>query len=78
MHSYHSLPEDQSEPIPTLHVCECAGCSWVSKRMKYCADHSTAIDRAECQIEFAASNEIDPTLSSIFPRGSSRQRRMAG
>jgi hypothetical protein len=46
--------------------------------MKYCADHATAIDRAECQIEFAASNEIDPTLSAIFPPRSSPKWRMAG
>jgi hypothetical protein len=46
--------------------------------MKYCADHTTAIDRAECQIEFAASNEIDPTLSTIFPARSSPRRRIHG
>jgi hypothetical protein len=78
MYSYYPLPEDQGEPILALYVCECAGCGWISKRVKYCPDHTTAIDRAECQIEFAAGNEIDPTLSTIFPARSSPRRRMAG
>jgi hypothetical protein len=76
--SYQSLMEEQAASPNALYLCECAGCGWASERMQYCADHTTAIDRAECQIEFAASDEIDPTLSTIFPPRSSPQRRIAG